>query len=443
MTIRPKKMVGYFGLLATVVILIAVFLQFRANQLAIQQADMLEERFLATKRAELKSYLDLALSLVMPLYDSGLDDSATKERVKAILQTLSYGSDGYFFAYDADGTNLVHPRKPELIGKNLWHMKDNQGRQVIQLLMQAAKSGKGYQLYDWEKPSTHKITDKLGYVAYLERWGWMVGTGIYLDDVDAAARSARMRAESNLRSLTGFALLSVLLVCAFGFTMIVREQRASSRQLNVMAQRIVTLQEEERAHISRELHDGICQTLVSVKYQLDGAAHALGTESHPASDVVCKGLDTLRGAIAEVRDISHQLRPAVLDALGLPAAIAQLAKEFEQRTAIPVTITNDSSDATLSWSSQVALFRIAQEGLTNIERHASATAVTLSLAANAAWINMSIRDNGHGFDPGNPSATAGIGLRNMRERIRILGGRFQLNTKPGGTELSVTLPRRD
>ena len=431
----------YTLILVLVVFAIVIFLKIRANQLAVQQAAVLEDSFLASKRTELKSYMDLALSLVGPLYNSGHDDAATKDKVKNILQKLSYGYDGYFFAYDAAGTNLVHPRQPGLIGKNLWEMTDVKGQHVIQLLQQAARSGNGYQLYEWEKPSTHKITEKLGYVVLLERWGWMVGTGIYLEDVDAIVKSARTRTEDYLQQLTGVALFSVLLICAVGFSLFMNEQQNTNRQLNAMAQRIVTLQEEERARVSRELHDGICQLLVSVKYQFDLAAHKLEADGHPVAEDMRNGLEKLKEAIVGVRDISHDLRPAILDTLGLHAAVVQLTEEFSQRMRIAVTVINTINDVELSRSTQVALFRIAQEGLSNVERHAIASTVTLTLSLDETWVRMSIADNGRSFDVAELRTTPGIGLRNIRERINILDGSFHITSVPGCTTLSVILPR--
>ena len=161
------------------------------QRLEHQQAQVLEDVLLSTKRDELRSYIALALTSIENLYGAGRDDQAAKEQAKAILSSMNFGDDGYFFVYEKEGLNLVHPRQPDLVGQNLWNMQDRDGTYVIRELIARAGEGGGFQRYLWPKPSTGRIERKLGYAVELPRWGWMLGTGIYLDDVDAAA--ARLR----------------------------------------------------------------------------------------------------------------------------------------------------------------------------------------------------------------------------------------------------------
>src|SRR3546814_185094 len=107
------------------------------------------------------------------------------------LRKLSFGINGYFFVYDRQGRSLMHARQSELVGQYLWDMKDPQGLPVIQALLKSAESGEGFQRYAWNKPSSGQVTDKLAYVVMLDRWGWMLGTGIYLEDVERATQQAR------------------------------------------------------------------------------------------------------------------------------------------------------------------------------------------------------------------------------------------------------------
>jgi two-component system NarL family sensor kinase len=133
----------------------------------------------------------------------------------------------------------------------------------------------------------------------------------------------------------------------------------------------------------------------------------------------------------------------LLDTLGLPSAIGQLVAEFEQRSGLKIDYRNSLGDTLLNDGQAVALFRILQEALTNIERHAQATRVRISLDGMAQRVRLRVRDDGIGFSPKQlDKLNDGIGLRNIRERVEHFGGRFALNSEPGQTELMVTLPSR-
>jgi two-component system NarL family sensor kinase len=411
-----------------------------------QQAQVLEDVLLSTKRDELRNYIALALTSIDHLYGAGRDDEAAKEQAKAILSSMNFGDDGYFYVYAYDGLNLVHPRQPELVGTNLWNMHDSDGTYVIRELLARAREGGGFQRYLWPKPSTGKIERKLGYSVELPRWGWMLGTGIYLDDVDAAA--ARLRGnllESVRQTLVGLAAVAViaaLAVFAGGLALNISEQRQADRKLKALAHRVVSSQEEERARVSRELHDHICQLLVSIKYQFELVGHRL---AHPGDEPV-KAIDTeisaLSKAIGEVRRISHDLRPALLDDLGLPAALEHIGNELAQRSGLKVRVSPQVHEERLPELQAVSLFRVAQEALRNVERHAQATRIDIRLDDSGDKLELRITDDGVGFDVKNVelSKDRGIGLTNMRERVERNGGTFQLISHPGHTSLTASFP---
>ncbi|WP_407295062.1 cache domain-containing protein [Stutzerimonas zhaodongensis] len=434
-------------LLLAVAVVCALVL-FQNQRLGEQQAKLIERSILASKQAELKNYVEMALSTIAPLYDNGLDDELTKQMVLAALGRFSFGSDGYFFVYDRSGRNLMHPRQRELVGKDLWNMTDPNGLKVIQALIQSATTGSGFQRYAWQKPSTGQFAEKLAYVVMLERWGWMLGTGIYLEDVDRAILQTRKEVASGIYTtmlaIAGVALVAVLLVFASGLTLNVSERRLADRKLQLLTQRIVSLQEEERSRVSRELHDGISQLLVSIKFQFELASHELASGNPKAQDTLDRGTERLAGAIGEVRRISHDLHPSLLDTLGLPAAIGQLVAEFEQRSGLKMLYTNALGDSDPDDAVAVALFRVLQEALTNIERHAAAQLVHISLDGDDRSVRLRVRDDGVGFNPRHVDKIkgGGIGLRNIRERVEHFGGRFTLLSEAGGTELDVTLPAR-
>ena len=431
--------------LILVVAVICALVIFQNRQLGEQQAQLIEDSILASKRAELKNYVAMAKSLIEPLYADGQNDQQAQQRVLEELRKLSFGIDGYFFVYDRQGRNLMHARQSELVGKYLWEMTDPHGLPVIQALLKSAESGEGFQRYAWKKPSTGEVTDKLAYVVMLDHWGWMLGTGIYLEDVEQATAQARDEVAQGIRAtmlaIAVVALVAVLLVFASGMTLNVSEHRLADKKLQRLNQRIVSLQEEERSRVSRELHDGISQLLVSIKFQFELATHVLETGRDNGLSILREATERLGGAIGEVRSISHDLRSSLLDTLGLPAAIGQLAAEFEKRSGLPVHYESNLFDFHLIDGAAVALFRIAQEGLTNIERHAQANNVSITLQGSAEALRLIVVDDGIGFNVTRIERLhSGIGLRNIRERVEHFGGRLDLHSVPGRSELNVLLP---
>ncbi|HJV28112.1 MAG TPA: cache domain-containing protein [Aromatoleum sp.] len=425
---------------------IAILVAMQARDLAGQQGEVLKEAMLAAKRAELQHYVQLARTSIDHLYSSGRDDEAAKAEAKRILSEMNYGDDGYFFAYDVTGLSLVHPRQTELVGRNLWDKKDSEGLPVIQRLIEVAASGDGFLQYKWRKPSSDKETDKLGYVVSLDRWGWVFGTGIYLDDVEAVRATLREQMSARISgTVFGFtivAIVALLIVFSGGMALNISEHQLADRQLKALAQRIVSSHEEERARVARDLHDGLSQLLVSVKYHLELAKERAIAGRDDVAAHIGKGLDGLGVAISEIRSISHNLRPSLLDNLGLPAAVGQLLDEFRARTGIVVEAAIGQVDLSADEAGATTLYRIAQEALTNIERHAGAQHVRFGLDAHDGKVRLAIADDGCGFDSSriDHPRSGGIGLRNMRERIEHHGGRLTVASTPGRTELTVELP---
>lgn len=430
---------------------IAVAVRYQATLLAKQQRASVEAAYLASKETELEHYVTLATRAIAHLYESGRQDEATLNEAKSIISKLDYGGDdGYFFIYDLDGRNLMHPRKPELVGRNLWNLTDLNGNPTIQRLINRAKSGGGFERYLWEKPSTHKVESKLGYVVMLDRWGWMLGTGIYLDDVDGALAKIDTQISGNIYNtmlwIAGIAIASALIIALSGLALNISESRVADAKLKVLAQRVVRSQEDERARLSRDLHDGISQWLVSIKLQVEAgiaklSGHAAQTEAAHASFNRAAG--QLNDVLGEVRRISHDLRPAILDDLGLAAALDHLCQEFSSLSALPVKFEAVGSTDGLNDVGNTVLFRIAQEALTNIKRHANATEASLKLAGDSMTVNLTIVDNGIGFDVARIAEhpKRGIGLRNMHERLEAVGGELLLVSSADGTQVIAVIHR--
>jgi two-component system NarL family sensor kinase len=181
-----------------------------------------------------------------------------------------------------------------------------------------------------------------------------------------------------------------------------------------------------------------------VRYALDNARRRLTRgDFDRVEDPLNKGISNLGTAITEVRRISRDLRPGVLDDLGLGPALKALTDDFAARTGIETRFSTVVFRNRLDEEAKIALYRIAQEALTNIERHAEASEVTMDLRGHARGATMRITDNGRGLPPAQDRSGPGIGLRNMQERIEQLDGTLRILSSRGaqsGTVIEVLLP---
>lgn len=401
--------------------------------------------YMEARRDELRHYVELAVSNIRPLYEQsqGLDEPARAAAAAQALQQLArldYGADGYFFVYDLQGRVLMHSRQPELLGQNLWEMRDPSGEPTIQRLIGRAMAGGGYVEYPWRKPSSDQVAPKLGYVVALQGWNWMIGTGLYLDGIQATLDHLEQEAQRNIARtlwwIAGIALAAVLLISISGLALNLSEQRIAEHKLRTLAHQVVHSQEQERAHLARELHDGISQNLVSIKLLIESAQRE-GQQAGPLQQAAQR----LSGCLHEVRRISHRLRPALLDTLGLPAALAHLAQEFSEIDGLSVSAPVLGTPRELPEVVNTVLFRVAQEALTNVAKHAGASNLELALEFRAdGGVAMRVLDDGRGFDAEAVQADPrrGIGLRNMRERMVSIGGHLELQSGVGhGTQVEA------
>lgn len=443
---RPRStflLLAILPLLLTLsLIALAMFQQ--QQDLSRRERQVVEQATMAAKEAELLNLAGMARSALAPLYDSRRDDPETIAEALRLLAQLDYGIDGYFFVFDTGGRNLQHPRQPELQGQDLWDLRDAEGVPVIRELIARGHEGGGFVRYLWEKPSTRALTPKLAYAISMPRWNMVIGTGVYLDDIQVTLARLDAQVDENIAKtmgwIAGIAVLGVVLIAGSGLALNLSDARVADGKLRNLARQVVKSQEDERAHLSRELHDSTSQTLVSIKLLLESAASQLGREHTPAA--LQRAVQRLGDALHEVRRISHRLRPAELDTLGLPAALDDLAEEFNQHGRVRVALQLWGDAQALPDEINTVLFRVVQESLTNIEKHARATRVQVRLIFHAGGLRLRIVDDGVGFDV--PAIRAdprrGIGMRNMRERVESIGGHFSIASRPGRTAVLADLP---
>ena len=221
--------------------------------------------------------------------------------------------------------------------------------------------------------------------------------------------------------------------------------RSKQNGLRTLSLRLETAREEERARLARELHDELGQVLTSLKLEFMWLVDELGkSEPKPGIQLVNK-LQALVGlievSIQSVRLISGDLRPAVLDHLGLAEAIQWEATRFERRTGIRCRVTSSLTQEISSRPRALALFRIVQEALTNVVRHAHAGAVRITLSGRGKLLTLSVKDNGRGITKAEKSSVDSIGLLGMTERARLIRGRVTIIGVQGrGTTVTVQVP---
>ncbi|MBR9842786.1 MAG: histidine kinase [Rhodobacteraceae bacterium] len=425
---------------------ISVLVANQSRQLAEREIRSLEMRLIEAKEAELQNYMSLARTAFVNIYGRAApDDAAAKLAVTQILSSMLYGQDGYFLVFDYEGTNLVSPRQTDLIGKNWTGLEDVNGTAITDELIRIARQGGGYHTYDWPKPSTGETARMVTYVVGLQDWRWAIGTGIFIDDVLETVAASRAEVETRVRRTSQYILAiavgALLLVFMSGLVINIRERRLADVKLKALTQRVFDAQEEERGRVARELHDGISQLLVGVRYALDSAKRRFAQGDDRAADTLDRGIGHLSSAIQEVRRISRDLRPGVLDDLGLGPALKALTDEFSARTGIEAEFETVVFRNRLDNDAKNALYRIAQEALTNVERHSGATHVSVDIRGHTGGATMRISDNGTGLPPENSRhPQTGLGLRNMQERVEQLEGTLRIFSSRSGTVIVAEVP---
>ena len=426
---------------------IALGVTHQARQLAETEIDALQNQLIKAKKAELRNYISIARTAIGAVYGNALpNDEDAKLKVSQNLAAMLYGQDGYFFVFDYEGRNLVAPRQTQLIDRDWSGLTDSEGTPLTDRFIEIARTGGGYHEHLWWKPTTRKEAPMITYVVGLQDWRWAVGTGIFIDDIHAAV--AAQRADVDARIRRTFAIVgaittaALLLVFSSGMWLNIRERSQAETRQKDLTRRIVETQEEERGRVARELHDSISQILVGVRYSMELARKRYQSGNPKADESIRKAMEGLAGAIHEVRRISHDLRPGVLDDLGLAPALQNLAEDFSQRTGIRADVETVVFRNRLDQEAKIALYRIAQEALTNVERHAAASAVSIRAKGHRRGATLEITDNGQGIDAARTHSlpTSGLGLRNMTERIEQLGGTLSIESSDAGTSIRATVP---
>jgi len=214
-------------------------------------------------------------------------------------------------------------------------------------------------------------------------------------------------------------------------------------RLRNLSRQILSAQEQERKKISRELHDVIAQTLTGINIQLAKLRTEAGVNAPTLEKSISLTQQLVEKSVAIVHQFARELRPTVLDDLGLIPALHSLMKTYTAQTGIRVGLTAFAKVEDLDGDKRTVLYRVAQEALTNIARHSHASRAEVKIQKCAGHVNFQIRDNGKGFEAGGAlraRKNSRLGLLGMKERVEMVGGTFLVKSTPGGISILARIP---
>jgi signal transduction histidine kinase len=308
--------------------------------------------------------------------------------------------------------------------------------------------------------SLEKDVDLYAYVRtqLLPRRQAVIALAEELADISAAeARAGRQDLDRSINDfqqevlfLRGIATAVVAIVALFTTIRVFRLERASAAErrkveraeaeMRNLSQQLVNSQEQERRSLSRELHDDVGQIMTALRFGLSDLEEHCPAPTQAFSQTLQNCRAMLERAIETIRGLAMGLRPSMLDDLGLGAAMEWQAREFSRRFDIPVTVNVDPQLAHCPEPRRTALYRIAQEALTNCARHARASSVAIDLTRSGDTVRLTIKDDGVGLSAAG-GGTQGFGVIGMQERVRELGGMLTMQSAGGGgTVVNVEIP---
>jgi signal transduction histidine kinase len=214
------------------------------------------------------------------------------------------------------------------------------------------------------------------------------------------------------------------------------------REIRALNEQLMKAQEQERTRIAGELHDGVMQEMLAVTMMLGTAKRRIPDDAEGKA-TIDKAQQKLIQLGADLRQLSHELHPPMLQEAGLPGAVREYCEQFSAGCRIPVSCATDEDAQDLSRGAALALFRILQEALGNAAKHAHAQQITVRLTLSGGVVSLMVSDDGVGFDRTQLGASRGLGLITIRERAGQLNGTFAIESAPGrGTAISVVIPFR-
>jgi len=339
---------------------------------------------------------------------------------------------GYVRTWNIGAQRIKQYDASEIIGKHFscFYPEEDvrRGKPEWELVM-AEKQGR-YEDEDWRmRKDGSKFWANVIITALRNRRGELVGFGKVTRDV-----TERMRAQRKLEAEVAERRDAE------------RQLHASEKSLRELSLHLLRTQDEERRQIGRDLHDSLGQYLAVLKMKLDSLSETFGPSEKAVAQDLAQCVHLTEGCIKEVRTASYLLYPPMLEELGLTSAIPWYLDGFSSRSGIKTTFTAEAKFGRISRDSELALFRVLQEGLTNVHRHSQSETAYVRLTSADGFCTLEIADEGVGMpaqlldQPGEEMITFGVGLRGMSERMRHLGGRLEIVPNDTGATLRAIVP---
>ena len=224
-----------------------------------------------------------------------------------------------------------------------------------------------------------------------------------------------------------------------------RKEAEQARQSAEVASKLVQVQDAEKRRIARELHDGVGQLMAAIAINVSRVFREKDRLSDEAGRCVVENMSMIEQANSDIRTVSYLLHPPMLDEIGLSSALSWFLEGFSQRSKVSVTLEIAPNLGRLPQEHELALFRVVQECLTNIHRHSDSPTATVKLSRTEREVSLEVSDSGKGIGEETKrkiasGVSAGVGMRGMQERIKLMRGQMTVDSSPNGTSVLVTLP---
>ena len=218
----------------------------------------------------------------------------------------------------------------------------------------------------------------------------------------------------------------------------------SEKRFRRISRAVLQLQEEERTRISRDLHDGIGQSLTALRIQLELLEQRVAERDLTLSPDAASARELAESCLAEVRQLARLLRPPMLDDLGLGPTLRWLARTLQEKTGVAIELRLEGDEGRADPAVETIVYRLVQEALTNVVKHAAASSAVVTVSKETGRIRVRVEDTGRGFDTSQILSAAeetGLGVRGMRDRVQFFNGRFVVRSAPGsGTVVEAEIP---
>jgi len=224
-------------------------------------------------------------------------------------------------------------------------------------------------------------------------------------------------------------------------TAVVEDRKLAGEKLARLGRRLIDAQEEERKRIARDIHYDYTQRIAMLSIHLEEMLQNVGDASPETEEKLCELLDSIGELANDMHSLSHQLHSSTLESLGLVAGIRSFCREFAKREQIEIDFKHEEVPGGVPADAALCLFRVVQEGLRNVRKHSGAKNAAVRVEWSGGNLHVTVSDHGKGFEPGSPPESGGIGIWSMRERVRLLGGRLEIQSRlMQGTRIDAWLP---